>query len=146
MNRESMCTWPKRWLRIEVETTWMLGEWQRWDQRHKYAQTCLQSLCYKLSKSQAVFVNEYILLCGLCNPGVWDCDEGVGQECTFSTAPELPSGSPASGNVEEVHPVGKKQPIAHRRPDPHHKKRWLVVVGICLWVIICKSTIYASKG
>lgn len=57
------------------------------------------------------------------NSGVRDCDEGAGQERTFSTTPKLPSGSSAGGNVEEVHPVGKKQPAAHRRPDPHHEER-----------------------
>lgn len=65
---------------------------------------------------------------GKLNPVFWisgvrDCDEGAGQERALGTTPELPSGSSAGGNVEEVHPVGKKQPAAHRRPDPHHQER-----------------------
>ena len=30
ITRVSIYTWPRRWLRIAAETTWMPGGWQRW--------------------------------------------------------------------------------------------------------------------
>lgn len=70
----------------------------------------------------------YIFFCFITqacfvNTGVWDCDERVRQERTFGSATELSSGGSAGGNVEKVHPVGKKQSAAHRRSDSHHKER-----------------------
>lgn len=58
-----------------------------------------------------------------CPPGIRDRHEGSGQERPLGTSTELPAGGAAGGNVEEVHPVGEKQPTAHRRPDPHHQER-----------------------
>lgn len=58
-----------------------------------------------------------------CSPGIRDRDEGLGQERPLGASTELPAGGAAGGNVEEVHPVGEKQPTAHGRPDPHHQER-----------------------
>lgn len=115
VNRGSMCTWPKRWLRTAAETTWMPGEWQRWSVEHS------------VTNNGGTNTGSWYLILWFLNSGVWDCNERVGQERSLGTAPEFPSGSPASGNVEEVYPVGKKQPVTYGRPDPHHKKRWLFV-------------------
>lgn len=45
--------------------------------------------------------------------GVRDRDEGSRPERPLSAAPKLPTGSPASGDVEEIHPMGKEQPAAY---------------------------------
>ncbi len=57
--------------------------------------------------------------------GVWDGDEGFGPERPLGAAPELPTGGTAGGDVEEIHPMGKEQPTAYGRSDPHHQERWL---------------------
>ncbi len=57
--------------------------------------------------------------------GVWDGDEGFGPERPLGAAPELPTGGTAGGDVEEIHPMGKEQPAAYGRSDPHHQERWL---------------------
>lgn len=38
-SRASTCTWLRRWLRIEAETTWMPEEWQRWGLGHSLIRT-----------------------------------------------------------------------------------------------------------
>lgn len=43
--------------------------------------------------------------------GIWDSNERFGPQCSVSASSEYSSGSSAGGYVEEVHPVGKSNPL-----------------------------------